>query len=111
MSLDDRAADRQPDAHAAALGRVEGIKELVHSLPVDARAGIPHGHAHAIAVLPFGSDQQVPRAVVDADHRVRGVAKQVQEDLLKLDTIANERREIISELRLNDDAVSLKLGQ
>src|SRR5229473_8331299 len=36
MSLDDRTADRQPDTHAAALGRVEGIEQLVHALTLDA---------------------------------------------------------------------------
>src|SRR5262245_30377261 len=32
MSLDDRAAHEQPDAHATALGRVEGIEQRVHGL-------------------------------------------------------------------------------
>jgi hypothetical protein len=53
----------------------------------------------------------LPRAIVDADHRVRGVAKQVQDDLLELDTIASDRREVVGELRLNDHLVSLKLTQ
>ena len=36
MAFDDRAADEQPDTHAAALGRVEGIEQLTHSLTVEA---------------------------------------------------------------------------
>ena len=27
MSLDDRAADRQPDTHTAAFGRIEGLEQ------------------------------------------------------------------------------------
>src|ERR1700674_211080 len=48
MSLDDRTADRQPDAHAVALGRVERIEQLVHALTLDADTSIPHRHAHMI---------------------------------------------------------------
>ena len=48
MSLDDRTADRQPDTHAVALGRVERIEQLVHALTLDADTGIPHRHAHMI---------------------------------------------------------------
>src|SRR6266446_5567345 len=48
MSLDDRTADRQPDTHAVALGRVERIEQLVHAPTLDADAGIPHRHAHMI---------------------------------------------------------------
>ena len=46
-----------------------------------------------------------------ADHRVGGVAEQVQDDLLELDTIAGDGREIVGELRLKNYAVSLKLTQ
>ena len=64
MSFDDGAADREADTHAVAFRCVEGVKQLVHALGVDAHARIPHTHAHTIAVLPFGSDQQLPRAIV-----------------------------------------------
>src|SRR3989442_8723214 len=57
MFLDYRAADRQPDTHAAALGRVERIEQPVHGLRPDADTGIPHGHAHTIPAFSFGSDQ------------------------------------------------------
>src|SRR5438876_3920089 len=81
MSLDDGAADREPDTHAVAFRGVEGVKQLVHAPGIDAHADIPHAHTHTIAVLPFASDQQLPRAIVDTHHRVGGVAEQVQDDL------------------------------
>ena len=84
---------------------------MLHALGVEAHARIAHGHTHTIAVLPFGSDQQLPRAIVHADHRVRGVAEQVQDDLLELDAIAGDDREIVGELRLKNDPVSLQLAQ
>ena len=70
MSLDDGPANGEADTHAAGLGCIEGIKKLVHALTVNADAGIPHHDADAIAVLSFSSDQQLPRPIVDADHRV-----------------------------------------
>src|SRR6267142_4525812 len=48
MSFDDRTADRQPDTHAVALGRVERIEQLVHALALDADTSIAHRHAHMI---------------------------------------------------------------
>src|SRR5688572_15004730 len=109
MSFDDGAADGEPDPHAGALRRVERVEQLVYTLLVDAHAGIPYGQAHSILVLAFGSDQQLPRAVVHAHHRVAGVADQVQDDLLELDPVTGQRRKILGELRMNCDPVSLKV--
>ena len=44
-------------------------------------------------------------------HRVGGVADQVQDDLLELDTVAGDGREIVGELPLKNDPVSLKVAQ
>src|SRR5262245_20951258 len=98
VPLDDGPADGESDTHALALRRVEGIKELVHALTVNPYACIPHHQTHAIGVLSLGSDQQPARPIVDADHRVRGVAEEVQNDLLELDAIAGDRREVFGEL-------------
>ena len=49
--------------------------------------------------------------IVDANHRVRDIAEEVENDLLVLDAIANDRWEVGGELRLNDHPVSLKLTQ
>src|SRR5712691_8774874 len=111
MSLDDGATDGEPDTHPVGFRCVEGVKQLLHALGVDAHAGIPHAHAHTIAVLAFGSDQQLPRAIVHVSHRVGGVAEQVHDDLLELDPIAGDGREILGELRLKNDAVSLQVTQ
>jgi hypothetical protein len=47
--------------------------------------------------------------MVDRRHGVCGVPEQVQDNLLKLETIPCDRREIVGELRLNDHTLSLKL--
>src|SRR5580693_5431375 len=46
MLFDDGTADRQADAHATALGGVEGLKELVHDVGLEADPDILHRQAH-----------------------------------------------------------------
>src|SRR5215472_15989384 len=111
MSLDDATTDREPDAHAVGFRCVEGVKQLAHVLGGDAHAGIPHIHAHTIDVLAFGYDHQLPRAIVHVNHRVGGVAQQVQDHLLQLDSVAGDGREVLGELGLKDHPVSLEVAQ
>ena len=70
MLFDDGTADGQSDAHATALGGEEGLKELVHDVGLEANADILHRQAHTIAFVTFSSDEELPRAIVHADHRV-----------------------------------------
>ena len=63
MSFDDGATDGEADTHPVTFCGVEGVKELVHRLRVDAGAGIPHRQAHPIAVPSLRFDQQSPRAM------------------------------------------------
>ena len=88
MPLDDRAADRQPNTHTAAFGGIEGFEQPLEILRIDTGTGILHAQTHTIVSFSLGSDQQLPRAVVNTDHRVGSIAEQVQDDLLQLDTIA-----------------------
>src|SRR5215472_11040964 len=98
MSLDNGTTDGEPDAHAVGFRCVEGVKQLGHVLGGDAHAGIPYAHAHTIAGFEFGADQQLPRAVVHVNHRVGGVAQQVQDHLLQLDSVTGDGREVLGEL-------------
>src|ERR1700730_15494525 len=107
--FDDGTADGQSDAHSTALAGEEGLKELVHDVGLEANADILHRQAHTIAFVTFSSDEELPRTIVHADHRVSTIAEQVQDDLLKLDTIGGDERQIVGELRSEHEAVYLKL--
>ena len=109
MSFDDGATDGESDTHPVTFCCVEGVKQLVHDLRVDPDAGIAYHYADTIAPLSLGSDQQLPWPVVNAHHRVGSIAQQVQDDLLELDPIANDSRQVLSKLRLKNDAISLKI--
>src|SRR5215469_13950164 len=95
MSLNDRAADGQPDTHATAFGGVEGLEEPPPVLRTDADAGILHAETYAIVFFPPGSDHQLPRAILNTDHRVRSIAEQVQRNLLQLDTVSDYAGDIL----------------
>ena len=70
MALDDRTAHGQSDSHSVILRRVERFKKLVHRLRVETNSLILHGQADMIAFVPFGSDHQLPGAIVYGAHRV-----------------------------------------
>ena len=121
MTLDNGAADGQADPHAATLGGVERFEEPIHALRVETHARILHASGAHDRRLPFGSDHQLPRTIVDTAHRVRGVQEQVQDDLLKLDTIADDRRKVVGKFRaaespgfsavqLNDSAITSRVA-
>ena len=94
MILDDGAADKEPDPHSVRFRGVEGVEELVHSLRIEPDSYILHSQTHSIPFVSFGPDHQLSRTILDAPHRVRGVQEQVEDDLLKLDAIARDRREV-----------------
>src|SRR6185436_8991481 len=109
MSLDDRAADRQPDAHASLLGRVESIEQFVETLTIEAYAGISDRDANVRGPVRYGTDHQPPGTIVDVQHRLGGIAKQIQNDLLKLDAITHHERQGLSQFELESHAVPLKI--
>src|SRR5690349_9757490 len=96
VSLDDRAADGQPDSHTPDLGGVEHLKKASHGLPVETDACILHAQAHTAPLIWSGSDQQMSRTTVDGAHRVRRIEQQIQNHLLKLNTIAGDAREPVT---------------
>ena len=55
MSLDDRAANRQPDTHTADLGGVEGIEQLPEFLRIHSDASILHVQTNAMIFFPSRS--------------------------------------------------------
>ena len=57
MSLDDRAAERQPDTHTPAFRRVEGFEKPLKILRIHTAPGILYTQTHSIVPLSLGSDQ------------------------------------------------------
>src|SRR3954447_6949837 len=58
-----------------------------------------------------GPDHHASRSITDAVHRLCRVPEKVQDDLLKLHTIARNGREVVGQLRPNVYLASLKLAR
>jgi hypothetical protein len=56
MGFDNRAADREAQAHAVRLCRVESFKETREALRTQPRAGVPHRDAHALRLDTLSAD-------------------------------------------------------
>src|SRR4051812_40380300 len=82
MALDDGARDRQADTHAIALGRYEGLKQLLGDFRRNARAFVGNVDFHNVVLTRARCDQQFrTRGVL---HRLDRIADQVQKHLLDL---------------------------
>ena len=73
---------------------MERFEQLLGTFIFETDTGILHRKSHMIVIVSFGFNHHVPGPIVDATHRFGGVKKQVQDDLLKLDTIAGDGWEI-----------------
>src|SRR5271163_3491006 len=93
MTLDNGAANRESDTHTVILGGVERLEEFVGSLRGKSDSRILHRQKHMIIWVSFGSDQQLPRTIVNRTHCVGCIPDEVQDDLLQLHTIAGDERE------------------
>ena len=111
MSLDNGLADMQPDSHSIALGCIKGLEEFVRDFRCKAESRIFHAKAHPVRTLLFGSDEQLPRAIIHRAHRIGSIADQIKNHLLQLDTIARNERKTIGELRSQDHTIPLKIAQ
>jgi hypothetical protein len=90
---------------------VERFEKLVYLLRDEPDPHVLYGQTQLFVLIPFGLDQQFSRPVFDIDHCVRGVPEQVQDYLLKLDTVRQNSRELVVKFRPQNDTVSLKLTQ
>src|SRR5580704_581893 len=105
MCLDNGSADREPNAHTVVLRTVERFEEPIGVIGNEADAGILHDKPNVLATIPFCLNEQLPRSVFNFPHRVHGIAKQIYDHLLKLNAVAVDRWEIISEVQLQSHPV------
>jgi len=98
----------EPDPHTALLSCVERIKELVLILRVETHTGIFHGQEYAIVRILSCSDQQLPRTILNINHRMRGIQEKIQNDLLQLHSIAHHHWKVVRKLLFQKNLVGLE---
>src|SRR5215204_3105412 len=88
MPLDDGTAHGKPDPYAATFRRVERIKHFGRIVRIYADADVADRQTNPIACILRRADEQISGAIVNVAHCVCCVHQQVQNHLLKLNTIA-----------------------
>src|SRR4029077_13314374 len=88
MSFDNGAADEQSDPHSVALRGVERIEERAQTLRTQANSSVADRQSHSAGVVRLGLDEELTRSILHIDHRVGGIADQIQDDLLRLNPTA-----------------------
>src|SRR6266481_6064044 len=110
VRFDDRTADGQAQAHALGLGGVERLEQAVQTLRIHSRTAIPQTDEYAVRSISARADQQLPRPLADAAHRLDGVDDQVENHLLQLDPICSNDWQALRELRPHRDAALQNFG-
>src|SRR5205814_8548040 len=94
VALDDRTTNRQTDSHPIIFGGVERVEKSLDTLRFETHARVFYDQARMTLFL-VGLDQKMPGTVVHLAHRGNRVSHQVENDLLKLDTIAGDEQRVI----------------
>src|SRR5688572_17582390 len=95
MGVDDRSANRQAQPHALCLGGLERLEQLGLDLRRKARAGIRDGDLRQRSIGARlhgdGRDQHMPRWRA-LRHGFNAVADEIEDDLLDLDLVDEDRQ-------------------
>ena len=113
MRSDNRQTDCQPHTDTACLCRIKWVKETGKALWAQPRTGILDANADACILHALGADQQLAWPTISSTHRLYGVDGQVQHNLLKLETIPLDARQLGRQLRAEVHSlfVGLAMGQ
>src|SRR5262245_34809754 len=107
MAIDDRTADRQAHAKAAWLRRVEGFEQVAGLDLAEADAGVFDGNDRPGVVIDgfAGRADDEPASLGRTLARgLGGVDEEIDEDLLELDAIAEDQRQVRGYRRKQGDA-------
>src|SRR5450631_4592112 len=91
VGLDDRSADRQAHAHAAGFGGEEGVEQPVSILGGKSDTAVAYRDQHVVDFLLERSDHQFARSVRDWLNRIDAIDDEIEDYLLQLDPIAEDR--------------------
>src|SRR6516162_7660758 len=86
MSVDDRAAYRQPHPCSTGLRGVEGVEDSIEMRRINAGPRIADSH-EGVCMALLGADQQLSYPFLNRAHCFSRVQNEVQQDLLQLNTI------------------------
>src|ERR1700730_19098748 len=105
MGIYNGPADRQPHSQSAGFRSVEGLKNAVEMLRINARSRVAHCHEDAIFVRSLRADRQFSWPFLNRSHCFDRIQDQVQDDLLQLNTIPLNRKHSLRKGSLYRDSI------
>ena len=106
---DYRSADRQSQAHAAALGREEGLEYLPGDRRVEPGPGVRYCNRYLAGRIHRCANTQPAREAIRTAHHLDGVANQVDQQLLNLRAVGVHIGGTGAQLRLERDGLAADL--
>ena len=109
VAFDDHPANREPQSPPLRLRRNERVEYALQFLRTNSRSGVFRRHENCIAAVTVGSHAQHPAIVLDRIHCFDRVVDQVNQDLLQLTAMANDKGRSRRQLGVGRNAVILQL--
>ena len=110
MAADDGARRRQAQAHALLLGGIEGLEHLLARHGRQATPAVFHTEANgAGGVLPH-LDDYPPLLGRYPFEGVQGIEQQIEDDLLQLAFVGQQRRQALLQAHLHGDLALVQFG-
>src|SRR5262249_61184948 len=106
MGLDNGAADGEADPHAMGLGRVKNLKELAERPSVQPGPRIPHRYEYTTRSVFRRRNHQVSLRVVTSAHGFDRVREESEDDLLQLDPVSPDERQIVCQFGARRNVIS-----
>src|ERR1700739_4620911 len=105
MRLNDRPADAKPHTGAVCFSRKERIEDILRHLRGEPYARITQRNKNLLALISLRLDGELSCSI-DFLHRFDAIDEQIHHNLLQLQTISNDLRQIGCQLRSYRDVGS-----
>src|SRR5687768_12288419 len=109
MRLGYRAAEREPDAKAIGLARMQRRWSVSTESRRKARAAIADAEPHELRLPALCDDPYLARGTIRPGDGLCGIADEVDEDLLDLKPVSHDGRQIAAHLYLQCDIQRLEV--
>ena len=109
VSFDNGPTDGQTHAQASIFGREELVEKTREMFRIDARAAVLDGAAHRPRVRKHCSDGDAALRRRKLRHRLDCIDGQVDNDLLKLNSVSRNLRALGRKIKGHDDPFGLQL--
>ena len=106
MVFDDRSADRKSHAEAFGFCREERFEDALSDGRIKSRAGVFDRNQHAARLGETRGYDKLPRPFRNPFHRVDAIHHQVQQHLLQLNSVAQDRAAARGQVGFKNDAIA-----